>query len=103
MFGQVMTLKRHLNQIPEMMKSLEQLRFSIGVQQASAIKSGGNREFRVFSQAGEDGIIQWLIQNIDIRNVSLNSGHQIILNRTQGSYSCMMIGLGSLWMAVRII
>lgn len=68
MFGQVMTLKRHLNQIPEMMKSLEQLRFSMGVQQASAIKSGGNREFRVFSQAGEDGIIQWLIQNIDIRN-----------------------------------
>ena len=37
MFGQVMTLKRHLNQIPEMMKSLEQLRFSMGVQQASAI------------------------------------------------------------------
>ena len=68
MFGRIMTLKKHLNQIPQIMKSIEQVRFSIGVQQAAAIRAGGEREFQVFSQAGEDGIIQWLIQNIAIRN-----------------------------------
>ena len=68
MFGKIMTLKKHLNQIPQIMKSIEQVRFSIGVQQAAAIRAGGEREFQVFSQAGEDGIIQWLIQNIAIRN-----------------------------------
>ena len=39
MFGKIMTLKKHLNQIPQIMKSIEQVRFSIGVQQAAAIRA----------------------------------------------------------------
>ena len=54
MFGRIMTLKKHLNQIPQIMKSIEQVRFSIGVQQAAAIRAGGEREFQVFSQVDSE-------------------------------------------------
>lgn len=59
---------KRAHKIPQILKNIEKLQFAIGSQRAALIKQGGEREFCVFSQAGEDGVIQWLIQNIPIRS-----------------------------------
>ncbi|WP_223144702.1 hypothetical protein [Francisella marina] len=56
-------------------------------------KDIGDNEFKVFSQWGEDGIIQFLIDNIDIKEKHLLSlVLKIIRNQIQDSYYKIIIG-----------
>lgn len=61
-------LRRKIGKIDTLTKNMEQIKFAIGHLEASKSQMGQKqpREFKVFSQWGEDGIIQWLINNMDI-------------------------------------
>ena len=62
-------IKQKLNQIHQMSQDVEQLRYSIGEMETLKVGPGASvREFKVFSQSGEDGVIQWLIHNIPIQS-----------------------------------
>ena len=62
-------LKQRINQIRQISQDVEQLRYSVGALETSKIRQGSPaREFKVFSQSGEDGIIQWLLHNIPIQS-----------------------------------
>ena len=69
MFWKMKKIKQRLNQIHQISQDVEQLRYSIGAMEALKVGPGASvREFKVFSQSGEDGVIQWLIHNIPIQN-----------------------------------
>lgn len=62
-------IKQKLNQIHQISQDVEQLRYSIGEMETLKVGPGASvREFKVFSQSGEDGVIQWLIHNIPIQS-----------------------------------
>ena len=62
-------IKQKLNQIHQISQDVEQLRYSIGEMETLKVDPGTSvREFKVFSQSGEDGVIQWLIHNIPIQS-----------------------------------
>ncbi|MFC2459695.1 MAG: hypothetical protein ACFNQB_00660 [Selenomonas noxia] len=62
-------IKQKLNQIHQISQDIEQLRYSIGEMETLKVDPGTSvREFKVFSQSGEDGVIQWLIHNIPIQS-----------------------------------
>ena len=62
-------IKQKLNQIHQISQDIEQLRYSIGEMETLKVDPGTSvREFKVFSQSGEDGAIQWLIHNIPIQS-----------------------------------
>lgn len=62
-------IKQKLNQIHQMSQDVAQLRYSIGEMETLKVGPGASvREFKVFSQSGEDGVIQWLIHNIPIQS-----------------------------------
>lgn len=68
MFKKIEILKNGFQDIKRLQRDIEHLRFELGCIEAS--NSSGEKdfkEFRVFSQWGEDGIIQWLIRNLDIK------------------------------------
>ena len=67
MIHKIKTMKTKLNQISYIAQEVEELRYAIGSMRADAIHAGDPvREFKVFSQSGEDGVIQWLIKNIRV-------------------------------------
>jgi len=62
-------IKQKLNKIHQISQDVEQLRYSIGEMETLKVDPGTSvREFKVFSQSGEDGVIQWLIHNIPIQS-----------------------------------
>ena len=67
MIKKIKTMKKKLNQISDILQEVEELRYAIGAMRADAIHAGDPVcEFKVFSQSGEDGVIQWLIKNIQV-------------------------------------
>lgn len=69
MLGKIEKIKKRLFYLPQIMQSLEQIRYSVGALEAARVQSQDDvREFQVFSQSGEDGVIQWLIHNITIKS-----------------------------------
>ena len=67
MIQKVRIVKERLNQIPQIAADIHQLRYALGCLEAEKVQRGERvREFKVFSQSGEDGVIQWLIRNLSI-------------------------------------
>ena len=67
-------IKNYLNKFNTLLDKIDFISESLGRienrQVQSLLKSDPqtNLEFKVYSQSGEDGIIQWLINKIDIKN-----------------------------------
>ena len=62
-------IKQRINQINQIVQDIEQVKYAIGALEAPTVSScSAVREFKVFSQSGEDGVIQWLIHNITIQS-----------------------------------
>ncbi len=67
MFRKIQTLQKGLQKVQHIQGDVERLRYALGCLEADRLSKGeAVREFRVFSQWGEDGIIQWLIKNLPI-------------------------------------
>lgn len=60
--------KEKIEQMNKFSQEIESVKMAIGNVEASSSQKGNGypREYKVFSQWGEDGIIQWLINNIHI-------------------------------------
>lgn len=61
--------KEQLMQINAFTREIDAVKMAIGNMEAADSQAGNAfpREYKVFSQWGEDGIIQWIVNNIDIR------------------------------------
>ena len=60
-------LRKKLRRDSHLVQEINELRYAIGGIEAANIHAGDPvREFKVFSQSGEDGVIQWLIKNIQV-------------------------------------
>lgn len=70
MLKKIFNLIRLLHTISERIDLLQQSIGRIEIRQLNNDfnKSYTDHEFKVYSQSGEDGIIQWLIKNIEIKN-----------------------------------
>src|SRR6266568_64259 len=75
MFSKIRRLKRGLRQIDELSRSVDNVQKALGRVEARLLQLGEHHpqkiqdyEFKVFSQWGEDGIIQYLIQTVEIKN-----------------------------------
>lgn len=71
----VKRLKKRINQIDELVRRVDDLQKAVGRVEArqllpnvNSTKSLSDYEFKVYSQWGEDGIIQYLINSIEIEN-----------------------------------
>lgn len=61
-------IRKHTRSIKFIEQEMLQIRYAIGCMEAANVHKGDDlREFQVFSQWGEDGIIQWLIHNLEIK------------------------------------
>ncbi|SHE95978.1 NADH dehydrogenase [Schwartzia succinivorans] len=72
-------IKEKLDQISRIVADLEYIKMAIGRLELANLQNGYSKtkEFKVFSQWGEDGIIQWIIQNIKIsREIFIEFGVQ---------------------------
>ena len=103
MFWKMKKIKQRLNQIHQISQDVEQLRYSIGAMEALKVGPGASvREFKVFSQSGEDGVIQWLIHNIPIQNKRfIEFGVQNYTSQIRDFCLCMIIGQASSWTEVK--
>lgn len=70
MVKKIINLIRLLQSLYEKVDLLQQSIGRIELRQLNGIinKNALNHEFKVYSQSGEDGIIQWLVNNIEIKN-----------------------------------
>jgi len=61
-------IRKYHHNVEFIKQEMMQMRYAIGCMEAEKVHKGDEiREFKVFSQWGEDGIIQWLIRNLEIR------------------------------------
>ena len=73
MFTRLRRLKRSALQLLRNQRTLDDIKFNQGYLLSSLQSPDGslplnNFEFKIFSQWGEDGIIQYLVNNLDIAN-----------------------------------
>ena len=60
-------VKECMQMMQQTNRRINRICYKIGSLEAANVHSGGAvREFGVYSQSGEDGVIQWLVQNLDI-------------------------------------
>jgi len=61
-------IRRYHHNVEFIKQEMMQIRYAVGCMEAEKVHKGCEiREFKVFSQWGEDGIIQWLIHNLEIK------------------------------------
>jgi hypothetical protein len=68
MIKKILTFFRKLNDIQFQIDLLKQSLGRIENRQINGLNKDENNEFKVYSQSGEDGIIQWIINKINITN-----------------------------------
>src|SRR2546426_3979158 len=75
MLAKIRRLKERLNQLGDLVRKMDDLQKAVGRLEARESSPGKKfpqalhaHEFKVYSQWGEDGIIQFLIRNVEIPN-----------------------------------
>lgn len=60
-------IRKHLRKFDEILNDLQYIKLALGRIESQIASPEKYKEFKVFSQWGEDGIIQWLVQNVSIK------------------------------------
>ena len=80
LWNKIQTLKKSVHSVFDIKEQLKLIRLALGRIEARQTKNAScpeEAEFQTFSQWGEDGIIQWLINNISIsREIFIEFGTQ---------------------------